>query len=73
MSNEVYSIKMKDITDKIAELEHSGDNLVAKGLYIAANIAGIDIADSEFCNAISNKIIKLCAEKHRKIRIRIKG
>jgi len=68
-----YIISTDEIMDKIAEFEHSGDYLIARGLYIAAELAGIDITSSTFSDKISKKILNISIETRKRARIRLKS
>lgn len=54
-----YILSIEAITDKIAFHEYRGDNLIARGLYIAASISGIDISAMEFHKLLTKKINRL--------------
>lgn len=53
MSSEekIYVLDEAAIVKKIAEFEKRGDYAVARGLLIAASMAGMDIASFRFYNA----------------------
>lgn len=50
----VYVLKQSDIVKKIAQYEKSGEYGVARGLLIAASLAGMPVSTFKFYNATSD-------------------
>lgn len=65
MEDIIYSLKVEDVIDKIAEYEAEQEYGIARGIYIAAHIAGIDITSEYFYTSIQEKTKKYSRKKLR--------
>jgi len=53
---ENYTINLNKLVKAIALNEFRNDNAVVKGMYIVANLAGVEIYSKEFSNKVRSEL-----------------